>query len=110
VEEARQRGGVVGELRGEGIKSSFNGETRKRGKMSKKTNRRRVYKYERKLPMQVPVILTLQPQVRLQYFYVHITTVQTCEHHCVQTGYGAHSVSYTMGTRCSFPGSKAAGA
>jgi hypothetical protein len=30
-------------------------------------------------------------------------------HHRVQTGPGAHSASYQMGTRCSFPGGKAAG-
>jgi hypothetical protein len=31
-------------------------------------------------------------------------------HHRVQTCSGAHPASYPMGTRCSFPGSKAAGA
>jgi hypothetical protein len=31
-------------------------------------------------------------------------------HHRVQTGSGAHPASYTMGTRSSFPGGKAAGA
>jgi hypothetical protein len=31
-------------------------------------------------------------------------------HHRVQTGSGAHSASYPMGTNGSFPGSKAAGA
>jgi hypothetical protein len=31
-------------------------------------------------------------------------------HHCVQNGSGAHPASYTMGTRGSFPGGKAAGA
>jgi hypothetical protein len=31
-------------------------------------------------------------------------------HQCVQNGSGAHSASYPMGTRGSFPGSKAAGA
>jgi hypothetical protein len=31
-------------------------------------------------------------------------------HHRVQNGSGAHSASYPMGTRCSFPGSKASGA
>jgi hypothetical protein len=31
-------------------------------------------------------------------------------HHHVQTGSGAHPASYSMGTRDSFPGSKAAGA
>jgi hypothetical protein len=31
-------------------------------------------------------------------------------HHRVQTDYGAHPASYAMGTRRSFPGSKAAGA
>jgi hypothetical protein len=31
-------------------------------------------------------------------------------HHCVQNGSGAHPASYPMGTRGSFPGSKAAGA
>jgi hypothetical protein len=30
--------------------------------------------------------------------------------HCIQTGSGAHSSSYPMGTRGSFPGGKAAGA
>jgi hypothetical protein len=30
-------------------------------------------------------------------------------HHRVQTGSGAHSASYPMGTRGSFPGGKAAG-
>jgi hypothetical protein len=30
-------------------------------------------------------------------------------HHHVQNGSGAHSTSYPMGIRCSFPGSKAAG-
>jgi len=30
-------------------------------------------------------------------------------HHCVQTDSGAHLVSYPVGTRCSFPGVKAAG-
>jgi hypothetical protein len=31
-------------------------------------------------------------------------------HHCVQNGSGAHPASYPMGTKGSFPGSKAAGA
>jgi hypothetical protein len=31
-------------------------------------------------------------------------------HHRVQNGFGAHSASYPMGTRVSFPGDKAAGA
>jgi hypothetical protein len=31
-------------------------------------------------------------------------------HHRVQDGSGAHPASYSMGTRCSFPGSKAVGA
>jgi hypothetical protein len=31
-------------------------------------------------------------------------------HHGVQNGSGAHPVSYSMGTRGSFPGGKAAGA
>jgi hypothetical protein len=31
-------------------------------------------------------------------------------HHCVQNGSGAHPASYPMGTRCSFPWGKAAGA
>jgi hypothetical protein len=31
-------------------------------------------------------------------------------HHCVQNCSGAHPASYPMGTRGSFPGSKAAGA
>jgi hypothetical protein len=31
-------------------------------------------------------------------------------HHRVQNGSGAHSASYTMGTRGSFPGGKVAGA
>jgi hypothetical protein len=30
--------------------------------------------------------------------------------HVVQTGSGAHPASYPMGTGCSFPGDKAAGA
>jgi hypothetical protein len=30
-------------------------------------------------------------------------------HYCVQTGSGAYTASYTMGTRVSFPGGKAAG-
>jgi hypothetical protein len=30
-------------------------------------------------------------------------------HHCVQIGSGAHPASYPMGTRGSFPGSKAVG-
>jgi hypothetical protein len=30
-------------------------------------------------------------------------------HRCVQNGSGAHPASYPMGTRCSFPGGKAAG-
>jgi hypothetical protein len=30
--------------------------------------------------------------------------------HLVQNGYGAYPASYPMGTRCSFPGGKAAGA
>jgi hypothetical protein len=33
-----------------------------------------------------------------------------CLHHRVQNGSGAHSAFYTMGTRGSFPGGKAAGA
>jgi hypothetical protein len=31
-------------------------------------------------------------------------------HHCVHNGSGAHPASFTIGTRGSFPGSKAAGA
>jgi hypothetical protein len=31
-------------------------------------------------------------------------------HHRVQNGSGAHPASYPIGTRCSFPGGKAAGA
>jgi hypothetical protein len=31
-------------------------------------------------------------------------------HHCVENGFGAHSASYPMGTKGSFPGGKAAGA
>jgi hypothetical protein len=31
-------------------------------------------------------------------------------HHCVHNGSGAHPASHPMGTRGSFPGSKAAGA
>jgi hypothetical protein len=31
-------------------------------------------------------------------------------HHRVQTGSGAHPASYPVGTRCCFPGGKAAGA
>jgi hypothetical protein len=32
-----------------------------------------------------------------------------CLHHCVQNGSGAHPVSYSVDTRCSFLGGKAAG-
>jgi hypothetical protein len=42
----------------------------------------------------------------------HIKTIDYCSYsvYRVQIGSGAHPASYTMGTRSSFPGGKAAGA
>jgi hypothetical protein len=50
--------------------------------------------------------------VRITYVYFALSTwtsVNFSLHHRVQNGSGAHPASYTMGTRVSFPGGKAAG-
>jgi hypothetical protein len=44
---------------------------------------------------------------------ISMAAIPSCEqltHHCVQNGSGAHSASYTMGTRDSFVGGNAVGA